>query len=117
MSGISQEYFEIDRTKNRNGEELFNANGEKFNIVTDIIEKNAKRIKDREELKNGPTYAQRKVRELIELKKAEYLKKRVQNAVMSESAKFAIQGDEYNLRVEIEKGFRMNFRDGQVKIL
>lgn len=110
---VSEEYFEKLRNL-RNGLELFNVTGNKFKILNDVIQKNEKKIKDREELKFSPPYQVRRVNELLEKRKLDMVRKRLINMPVTNATKYAISGDELKLREELNKGYPINFRDGTV---
>jgi hypothetical protein len=113
LKEVSSEYFAHIRQL-RDGNELFNVTGEKVKLLKDVIEKNAKKIKDREELKHAPSYQIRRVNQLLEQRKLELVRKRMRDSLMSNGTKYAILGDEFRLRQEIENGYPINFRDSVV---
>ena len=113
---VSEEYFSSLR-RDRNGIELFNIQGDKLQLLSDIIKKNIKKINDREESKYAPVYQVRRVNELLEKRKIEMVRKRLRNLPITNASKYAISGDELNLREEIIKGYPINFRDGTVAII
>jgi hypothetical protein len=115
LANVSGEYFEKSRAQ-RNGEELFNVTGDKVRVLKDFIDKNAKRIKDRDEAKYAPPYQVRRVNELLELRKIAMVRKRIENMPLTLASKDAICGDELSLRGHLDRGYPVNFRDGAVSV-
>mmetsp|Transcript_13625 Transcript_13625/g.20426 ORF Transcript_13625/g.20426 Transcript_13625/m.20426 type:complete len:268 (+) Transcript_13625:132-935(+) len=107
---MSEIYFSQTRKK-RDGQELFNVSGEKFALLNEVIDKNARKIKERDEKKKPVNYAVRRVNELLEQKKSENVRRRLYDSPMSLATKMAIYGDEYHLRKELDRGYPFNFRD------
>jgi hypothetical protein len=112
-ANVSSEYFAKSQAL-RNGAELFNVTGDKVRVLKDFIDKNAKKIKDRDEAKYAPPYQVRRVNELLELRKIAMVRKRIENMPLTSATKAAICGDELSLREYLDRGYPINFRDGAV---
>lgn len=107
---ISKEYFE-QKQQERGGSELYNAAGDRVNILNSFMEKTEKKRLDREAAKNKELYSIRTVEALMKAKLERHQKQRIEKSTMTDASRYAKVGDEFNMRREIENGYPVDGRD------